>query len=349
MSNYTHHPVSSLQVAWHAEASKYMTLVGFTVVFWDHICTFSDEVQFIWTAPKSFVKLLFLANRYITLACMAVAACLTSRLEHMSDAGCLVSVGLLGCFEMGSLASWDLLLLFRVQALWAGHRRIIVATSILYCVTYIGHAGVGLLSGIMLIPHIYFDHLTNSCMVDDRPRPLAVLWSFALFYETVLFTLTILRLIMDRKSDELENPLMKSLYCGQILYNVVIIGVRVFSLVVFAALPPSLFFMGVYFIWAIITALVTRMMLHLRIVASSDSQGAQATLFGETAFSTRIIWAPPQASAVSSSCSALSQNPRLVDDPENVDRKDGEEDAETGDGIEMQSYRAGCIPGNHNG
>lgn len=90
-------------------------------------------------------------------------------------------------------------------------------------------------------------------------------------------------------------------------------------------------------------------MLHLRIVASSDSQGAQATLFGETAFSTRIIWAPPQASAVSSSCSALSQNPRLVDDPENVDRKDGEEDAETGDGIEMQSYRAGCIPGNHNG
>lgn len=26
---------------------------------------------------------------------------------------------------------------------------------------------------------------------------------------------------MDRKSDELENPLMKSLYCGQILYNVV--------------------------------------------------------------------------------------------------------------------------------
>lgn len=339
MSSHTYDPVSSLQILLHAETSRYMTLVGLTVVFWDHICTFSDEVQLIWTAPRSLVKTLFLANRYMTLACMILAACQTSRLVHMSDAGCVASVVVLGCFEIGSLAIWDLLLLFRVHALWAGHRGIVIATSILYCATYLGHASVGLLSGIMLIPHLYFDPLANTCVADGRPKPMAILWGFALFCETVWFTLTIIKLIKDRKSDDFSNPLMKSLYYGQISYNVVIISVRVFSLLVFTALPPSFLFLGVYFIWAMITAFVTRMMLHLRRVASSGSQEGQTTLFGETTFSTRIIWAR-HTSAVTSSRTAFSQNPRLADDPENVDRRSGEAEVRRGGGIEMPSYRA---------
>lgn len=36
-----------------------------------------------------------------------------------------------------------------------------------------------------------------------------------------MFTLTIIKLIEDRKSDQFNNPLMKSLYYYQIVYNVV--------------------------------------------------------------------------------------------------------------------------------
>lgn len=110
----------------------------------------------------------------------------------------------------------------------------------------------------------------------------------------------------------------------------------------------SYLFSTLSFIWAMITAFVTRMMLHLRRVASSGSQGDQTMLFGETTFSTRIIWAR-HTSAVNSSNTAFSPNPRLTDDPENVDWRSGETEAVRGGGMEMQSYRADRIPADDNG
>lgn len=45
------------------------------------------------------------------------------------------------------------------------------------------------------------------------------------------------------------------------------------------------------FIWAMITTLVTRMMLHLRKVAYSGPLQSGASFSAETAMSTRIVWA----------------------------------------------------------
>lgn len=38
----------------------YLVVAGFAVLVWDHMLTFNDEVQLIWPAPTTFVKLLFL-------------------------------------------------------------------------------------------------------------------------------------------------------------------------------------------------------------------------------------------------------------------------------------------------
>ncbi|KIO26148.1 hypothetical protein M407DRAFT_24579 [Tulasnella calospora MUT 4182] len=181
-----------------------------------------------------------------------------------------------------------------------------------------------------------------------------------------MFTLTIIKVIQDRKSDHFNNPLMKSLYSGQIIYNVVIIGtgsfllcstwgqltkftwklaVRVFNLVVFTTLPPSYLFLGLYFLWAMITVFVTRMMLHLRRAASSDTQRGQTTSFGETAFST-LVWAR-HTSAVNSSRTAFSPNIHPADGRINIDWSN--EDGERGERIELRSSRAEGIPTNDNG
>lgn len=223
MLNHTHGPISQLQTVQHAEVSRYMTVVGLTVVFWDHACTFGDEVQFLWTAPRSFVKNLFLGNRYIALACMVLAACQTSRLVRMSDRvtpllprtvlvltgwfSCIASILVLGCFEMLSLAVWDLLLLFRVHALWGGRRGIVISTSVLYCITYVGHAVAGIVGGTQLIPHLYFDPLANTCTADYRPSIYSMLWAFPLFCETIMFILTIIKVLEDRKSGQFNHPL----------------------------------------------------------------------------------------------------------------------------------------------
>lgn len=343
MIEHTHHELASpQQIVLHAEASRYMTLVGFTILLWDHICTLDEEIQFIWTASRSWVKILFLVNRYSTLAFLAAAACQTSRLASYSDVGCGWSVEVIGFFEAVSLAMWDLFLLLRVHALWRKRRSIVVSTYLLYSMTYVCHVVVGLLGGVQLFSHMYFDPLAKTCVTDYRPIPFSIQWAFALFCETIMFILTIIKVIEDRRTDQFNNPLMESLYYGQLIYNVVIIVVRVFNLLVWITSPPSLFFLGVYFIWALIATFVTRMMLHLRWAASFDAQRSQTTLLGETAFSTRIVWARH-----ASKTTAFSPDTHLADDRENAGRSS--EDGESGERIELRSYRANRVPTNDNG
>lgn len=45
----------------------------------------------------------------------------------------------------------EVLLLFRVHALWGGHRALVVGTYILYFLAYSCHAVVGLISAIQLV------------------------------------------------------------------------------------------------------------------------------------------------------------------------------------------------------
>ncbi len=39
-------------------------------MLYDHILTFDDEIRVIWTAPNSFVKWIFLINRYAAELCL---------------------------------------------------------------------------------------------------------------------------------------------------------------------------------------------------------------------------------------------------------------------------------------
>ncbi|KIO19175.1 hypothetical protein M407DRAFT_246261 [Tulasnella calospora MUT 4182] len=78
-------PAYSQHIIPHVEAARCLTMAGFTVLIWDHICTIDEEIQFWWTAPRSAVKYLFLVNRYVTPVGQAVAVGYMSRLMVLSD------------------------------------------------------------------------------------------------------------------------------------------------------------------------------------------------------------------------------------------------------------------------
>ncbi|KAF7768521.1 hypothetical protein Agabi119p4_7764 [Agaricus bisporus var. burnettii] len=44
----------------------YMGFVAFTILIWDHIDTFTAEVEYIWKRDKFPLTYLFLLNRYLT-------------------------------------------------------------------------------------------------------------------------------------------------------------------------------------------------------------------------------------------------------------------------------------------
>jgi len=52
--------------------TRFMGFVSFTILFWDHIITFADEVEFIWKGGKGPLVYLFFLNRYLIPAAFIV-------------------------------------------------------------------------------------------------------------------------------------------------------------------------------------------------------------------------------------------------------------------------------------
>ncbi|THH15329.1 hypothetical protein EUX98_g9482 [Antrodiella citrinella] len=50
----------------NTRTTVYTGFASFTVLIWDHIVTFDDEVECIWTSKMGPVVWLFLLNRYMT-------------------------------------------------------------------------------------------------------------------------------------------------------------------------------------------------------------------------------------------------------------------------------------------
>lgn len=82
------------------------------------------------------------------------------------------------------------------------------------------------------------------------------------------------------------------------------------------------------FLWAMATALVTRMMLHLRKVAYSNPEQSETSSLGDPAVSTGMVWAR-QTGHWNSSRTAFSWGVNLA-----VTKN---EEVETGDGIVLRT------------
>ena len=44
------------------------------VLLYDHVLTFGDEVQYVWSAPATYAKYIFLLNRYFVLGTLLAVA-----------------------------------------------------------------------------------------------------------------------------------------------------------------------------------------------------------------------------------------------------------------------------------
>ncbi|KAG8904162.1 hypothetical protein FRC01_008846 [Tulasnella sp. 417] len=150
-----------------------------------------------------------------------------------------------GFAEVFSIAISDLLLLLRVHALWDNRREIVVGTLVLYILLYISVAGSGLAAAIDVIPHLRFDHVASQCFTDHKPQVLPVQWAASLSLELFVLVMTAVKVLEHRRSDQIITPMMKALFYDQLMYYVIIAILRVFNLVIWLNLAPSLLFLGI--------------------------------------------------------------------------------------------------------
>ncbi|KAG2365115.1 hypothetical protein BDR07DRAFT_1399896 [Suillus spraguei] len=191
-------------------------ILGLTILVWDHVITFADEVEIIWGRPKKLMTFLFLLNRYLTpigfivnLVAYSLPSWLFIKCEHfVRYEGAMTAVG---------IQIVGLMMFLRVRAMYCDNRYVVIlVASLLFAWVAVS---AWLLSHGVAVSHSSFIH---SCRMEfsGEVASLASAWAWVpLCYDTVVFALTLNRTL----------PSMQNKEAGHIIHTLFINGVLFYS------------------------------------------------------------------------------------------------------------------------
>ncbi|KAI0766840.1 hypothetical protein BD413DRAFT_605634 [Trametes elegans] len=233
-------------------ATRYLSAVGLIVLFYDHCLTLADEVKLIWPAPATYAKYTFLLNRYAVLGTLlAVAYVPNTFFIFTCSMFAIVSVGIA-----------NLLILQRVVILWEHRPIILKIMTVGFLLSFTLQVVTMVMTLINVLPSIQWSGPLGMCIATQSSYVLVVVWASPLVFEVFVLTSTALN-ALDRPRT-VELPIIKALNSDGLPFFLAITCFRILNLVLAALSRPSLTFLGVFFIWAMTTTVLNRLLLHLR-------------------------------------------------------------------------------------
>ncbi|KAH9894890.1 hypothetical protein C8Q73DRAFT_790093 [Cubamyces lactineus] len=243
-------------------ATRYLSAVGLIVLFYDHCLTFADEVEYIWTAPATYAKYTFLLNRYAVLGTLlAVAYEMCGFVDStFTDTGHFIfSCSMLAIVSIGIA---NLLILQRVVILWEHRPIILKVMTVGFLLSFTLQVVTMVLTLVHVLPSIQWSDPLGMCIATQSSHILVAVWASPLVFEVFVLTSTALN-ALDRPRT-VELPIIKALHSDGLGFFLAITCFRVLNLTLAAISRPSLTFLGVFFIWAMTTTVLNRLLLHLR-------------------------------------------------------------------------------------
>ncbi|KAK0189977.1 hypothetical protein F5146DRAFT_1139491 [Armillaria mellea] len=236
-------------------------------MLYDHILTFDEEVRFIWAAPWTLPKTLFLIIRYFVPAFVLIHLCQLTGLSTFSD-----TVGTsfgLTCYTDGSsvasmgiitIAIGNFLALMHIWNLWDRDGRLMISTSCLFVATQIANIICLTFSLVHITESVYFNSTFSMCMLTDR-HSAGIIWVPGVAFEAVIFSALFWNALSRPRY--LEDDFTKVLYRDGFAYILVVFVLRLMNLILSFVAPLSLIFLGIFFIWCSTTMTVTRLVLNV--------------------------------------------------------------------------------------
>ncbi|KAG2345856.1 hypothetical protein BDR05DRAFT_93118 [Suillus weaverae] len=190
---------------------KSFSAAGHTLLVYDYLLTFRDEFVYIWHAPWTVVKVLFLLHRYGNLIGQtAIRLEEAGLLAHNSQAFCRRFAIFTTCFMFVSSELIHILVLVRAWAIWGTRKRVtnILAWSyVCYVVMLLAGSAHSLSTGN--IQFLFLD-VIQVCMT-RMPKYVWLVYFGSFILDTVLFVLTMRSL--RRYSKEFQQ-----LYPSRLVY-----------------------------------------------------------------------------------------------------------------------------------
>jgi len=258
-------------------ATRYLTLAGLVVCVWDTVLTFPQELDLVWRTRLTVPKIAYLINKY------AVCGFLGFFFSNMTSQGdttmtrCASSMFVLAVVGVVSIALANGLVLLRVYVLWGRRRVIGIALVGGYAVTYALVLAFVILSAQSLHDNASYNSEFESCVVAKNPRLLVGVWAPILANDIYAFALIFIN-ALDRPRG-LDEQIVKVLYRDGLTLFIIVLFLRLMDLVISAAAPAALTFLGLAFVWAMVTVIVSRLILKLYAAEEVQRRGMDQELF----------------------------------------------------------------------
>ncbi|KAF8236407.1 hypothetical protein L208DRAFT_1528715 [Tricholoma matsutake] len=221
--------------------TNYMGIASFVVLIWDHVDTFTEEarcmlsVEYIWKFEKRPSDYLFLLNRYLTPLGFIVNLFDIFTNDIRSAYLCRHFIRFEGSMTMIGIHVVGLMMLLRIYALYHQQRWIVAGVGLLLVVQAIINGWlltqgerVSCLPSSISIPSIQY--LLACTMIFSPSMSVAfdsaVLSSSSawlpLLYDTVIVTLTVIRLLPSVRNQNASFVLRRLLEDGLLYYGVIL-------------------------------------------------------------------------------------------------------------------------------
>ncbi|RDB18705.1 hypothetical protein Hypma_014732 [Hypsizygus marmoreus] len=271
--------------AQHLLAGKYFQLAAYVVLIFDHILTFSEEVERIWKRRITGAAILFLINRYLTPLQFLViidafhdpiwtrsvqvftGSVLFSMLISMSFFCLDRFVAFEGASTVALIAVCELIMILRVFALYGRSFPILIFLMILWVVQVI-ISSVGLSTGfaVPLPPGLI------GCIFTGSSPLFPSLWVAPLVTNSIMFFLTLYR-TRDYILQTGHAPTLHIFVRDGTMYFLVILMANLMNTLIYFLAVGDLKAIGASFSQLITATMVSRLVLNLR-SASALTDGA---------------------------------------------------------------------------
>ncbi|KAJ7463483.1 hypothetical protein B0H11DRAFT_2310138 [Mycena galericulata] len=271
-------------------ATRYVTAAGFVVLLYDHLLTLDAEVRYIWSAPTSLAKVLFLIMRVMVPIFLAVQITLSSglsRIELSDNKNSTSSRYPNRCkvwISVGTYAGWlsivisNFLVLMRIwTTLPDGHKLRACCHDVDSHRKHDSHVDYDFFYSIYLMypsAVLIFDPLVGLCTFSSKPN-IVWLWVAGLVYEVIVFV-TLFWNTLDRpRAMGTDTAITRVLIRDGIVYFLLLSGLRVANTVIAAVSPVSSLFIIVFSVWAGTTLVTSRLILNARRAAGKPTEATQ--------------------------------------------------------------------------
>ncbi|KZT39087.1 hypothetical protein SISSUDRAFT_1061481 [Sistotremastrum suecicum HHB10207 ss-3] len=241
--------------------TRYLSGIGFVVLAYDHCLCLNDEIVLVWKAKSSFARTAFLFNKYIVVLSSVIIAW---EINGFSGpwAG-QIWIPIAGVLGIISQALANLLLLLRIYSLWDHRKKVMLVTLAVYLSCFlVSISFIGVTIHRLRPEMVYSGEPFRTCVLLKKSSSLSVAWGVPILFDVFMVCSTVLN-AFDRPRG-VDTKLTRLLLRDGVLYHVTFVFLRLFNFSLSMTSSSGTVLMGSYFVWAMITATLNRMILTSR-------------------------------------------------------------------------------------